>query len=83
MSDNATKNGSNTNAPKNPGNFANDPQRAAEAGRQGGMAAQRNGNAHRLTDAERSRGGSNSGGNFKHDPDRASEAGQTGGSSRS
>lgn len=62
------------------GNFKNDPDRAVDAGRKGGEAAQKSGHAHQLTDEERSEGGSNSGGNFKNDPDRASEAGKIGGS---
>ena len=65
----------------NPGNFKNDPSRAAAAGRKGGMAAQRSGNAHRLTNKERSQGGSKSSGNFKNNPNRASKAGQKGGRS--
>ncbi|NTU74425.1 hypothetical protein HGB07_09940, partial [Candidatus Roizmanbacteria bacterium] len=46
------------------GNFANDPQKASEAGQKGGKAAQQSGNAHQLTEEERSEGGQNSGGNF-------------------
>jgi hypothetical protein len=39
-------------------NFANrDPEEVSELGRVGGLIAQRSGNAHRLTDTERSRGG--------------------------
>lgn len=77
MGDNSNK---GTSADQNPGNFANDPQRASEAGHKGGRAAQQSGNAHELTSDERSEGGSNSGGNFANDPERASEAGQMGGS---
>jgi general stress protein YciG len=62
------------------GNFANDPQKASEAGEKGGRSAQQSGNAHELTSEERSEGGSNSGGNFANDPQRASEAGMKGGS---
>lgn len=62
------------------GNFANDPKRAGEAGSKGGQASQRSGNAHQLTDEERSLGGSMSSGNFANDPARASEAGRKGGS---
>ena len=51
-----------------------------ELGHKGGKAAQANGHAHRLTDEERSMGGSNSGGNFKNNPWRASQAGKIGGS---
>jgi len=50
-----------------------------EIGSKGGQAAQQSGNAHKLSDEERSRGGSNSGGNFANDPERASEAGKKGG----
>lgn len=47
---------------------------------EGGVAAQQSGHAHKLTEDERSKGGSNSGGNFKNDPGRAAEAGRKGGS---
>ena len=62
------------------GNFANDPQRASEAGSKGGEAAHQSGNAHQLNDEDHSLGGSNSSGNFANDPQRASEAGKIGGS---
>jgi uncharacterized protein len=62
------------------GNFANDPQRASEAGQKGGQAVQQSGNAHELTEEDRGKGGSMSGGNFANDPQRASEAGKKGGS---
>ncbi len=51
-----------------------------QIGSKGGQKAQQSGNAHELTDKERSEGGSHSGGNFKNDPLRASEAGKKGGS---
>lgn len=39
-------------------NFANrDPEEVSELGRVGGLVAQRSGRAHKLTRAERSRGG--------------------------
>lgn len=72
--------GQNQGQQNNPGNFANDRQKASEAGRKGGQAAQQSGNAHQLTDEDRSKGGSMSGGNFANDPERASEAGRKGGS---
>ncbi|MGH7204285.1 MAG: general stress protein [Candidatus Levyibacteriota bacterium] len=58
-----------------------DPEEHAKAGHKGGKAAQDSGNAHDLTDEERSEGGSHSGGNFKNDPQRASDAGRQGGQS--
>ncbi|MFA4887824.1 MAG: KGG domain-containing protein [Candidatus Nanoarchaeia archaeon] len=48
-----------------------------EIGHKGGVAAQRKGTAHKLTDEERSKGGSRSGGNFKFDRERAAEAGRS------
>ena len=48
---------------KNPGNFANDPKKASEAGRSGGQR----------------QGKENNPGNFANDPDKASEAGRAGG----
>jgi len=47
----------------NPGNFANDRQRAAEAGRKGGQ----------------NQGKANNPGNFANDRERASQAGRKGG----
>lgn len=46
------------------GNFAEDKQKASEAGKKGGKSS----------------GGSGSGGNFKNDREKASEAGKKGGS---
>ncbi len=40
------------------GQFTPGSSAAREAGREGGQAAQQSGNAHRLTDQERSEGGS-------------------------
>ena len=57
-----------------------DPEHMSEIGKKGGQAAQQSGHAHRLTDEERSRGGTMSGGNFANDPLRAREAGRKGGS---
>jgi uncharacterized protein len=62
------------------GNFANDPQRASQAGQKGGQSQGQQGNASNLSDEDKSRGGSMSGGNFANDPQRASEAGKKGGS---
>ncbi len=62
------------------GEMSSSEQDMSELGRKGGQAAQKSGNAHELTQEERSRGGSESGGNFKNDPERASEAGKKGGS---
>src|SRR3954464_6364453 len=52
------KGGQSQGAQNNPANFANDPQKASEAGQKGGRAAQQSGNAHELTEEERSEGGS-------------------------
>ena len=57
-----------------------DEETRSRVARVGGVAAQQSGHAHRLTDKERSKGGSNSGGNFKNNPSRAAEAGRKGGS---
>lgn len=67
---------------KNPGNFANNPQRAAAAGRKGGRMSGGNfaNNPQRAAEAGR-KGGKASGGNFANDPKRAAEAGRKGGRS--
>lgn len=67
---------------KNPGNFANNPQRAAAAGRKGGRVSGGNfaNNPQRAAEAGR-KGGRASGGNFANDPKRAAEAGRKGGRS--
>lgn len=67
-------------AEHNPGNFANDPQKASEAGRKGGQHS--GGNFAR--DPQRAaeaghKGGQHSSGNFAQDPQRAAEAGRKGG----
>ncbi|NWO10764.1 general stress protein [Chromohalobacter salexigens] len=66
------------------GNFANDPGRAAEAGRKGGQASPTNfkHDPGRAAEAGR-KGGRQSPGNFKQDTDRAREAGRKGGRQRS
>ncbi len=51
----------------NPGNFANNPERAAEAGRKGGQHSHGGGGAEHNP------------GNFANDPERAAEAGRKGG----
>lgn len=58
------------------GNFANDPERASEAGKKG--AQSRTGEEHGSAEANDSikSGGS---GSFANDPERASEAGRKGG----
>lgn len=61
------------------GQASSQKQDMSALGSKGGRAAQESGNAHQLTEAERSRGGSASGGNFANDPQRASEAGRKGG----
>jgi uncharacterized protein len=62
----ASKGGQSQGKENNPGNFANDPARAAEAGRKGGE----------------SQGRENNPGNFANDPARAAAAGRSGGQSR-
>ncbi|HEX7017614.1 MAG TPA: hypothetical protein VF209_01770 [Patescibacteria group bacterium] len=57
-----------------------DSQKHAQVGAKGGRAAQQSGNAHQLTDEERSRGGQNSPGQFQEGSQRAREAGRKGGS---
>ena len=62
----ASKGGHSQGKDNNPGNFANDPSRAAAAGRKGGE----------------SQGRENNPGNFANDRHKASEAGRVGGQSR-
>ena len=60
------------------GNFANDPQRASEAGKKGGQHSH-GGSQHQSEGSkpgESQRGGSS---NFANDPEKASEAGRKGG----
>ncbi|WP_246376242.1 con-10 family general stress protein [Gluconacetobacter aggeris] len=57
----------------NPGNFAQDHERAAEAGRKGGQ------HSHGGTAAHGSGNPEHKGGNFADDPERAAEAGRKGG----
>lgn len=68
------------NQNQNPGNFANNPKRAAEAGRKGGQASGGNfaNNPQRAAEAGR-KGGQASSGNFANNPQRAAEAGRKGG----
>ena len=65
---------------QNPGNFANNPSRAAEAGRKGGQMSAGNfaNNPERAAEAGR-KGGQASSGNFANNPERAAEAGRKGG----
>jgi uncharacterized protein len=63
------------------GNFANDPEKASEAGRKGGQhshqgSGQSDKSQHGGSGSEHRRGGS---GNFANDPEKASEAGRKGG----
>ncbi|WP_447554232.1 general stress protein [Vreelandella sp. EE22] len=60
------------------GNFANDPQRAAQAGKKGGDATSASHDKEFYEDNGQ-KGGQESGGNFANDPERASEAGKKGG----
>lgn len=68
------------NANTNPGNFANDREKASEAGHKGGQMSGGNfkNDPERASEAGH-KGGQASGGNFKNDPERASEAGHKGG----
>lgn len=54
----ASQGGQSQGQQNNPGNFANDLERASEAGQKGGEASQQSGNAHKLTQEEQSEGGS-------------------------
>ena len=47
-----SKGGQSQGQDNNPGNFANDPQKASEAGHKGGTAAQQSGHAHELTEEQ-------------------------------
>jgi general stress protein YciG len=58
------------------GNFANDPQRASEAGKKGGERSHSGAQHEQSSEGGRSQQG---GGNFADDPKRASEAGKKGG----
>jgi general stress protein YciG len=55
------------------GNFANDPQRASDAGKKGGQHS--HGSQQQQSGNPQQQGG----GNFADDPQRASEAGRKGG----
>lgn len=66
------------------GNFANDPERASEAGQKGGQVGGQRSSGNFANDPERAsqagqKGGQQSGGNFANDPQKASQAGQKGG----
>ncbi len=66
---------------QNPGNFANDREKAAEAGHKGGQHSGGNfKNDHERAAEAGQKGGQASGGNFKNDHERAAEAGHKGGS---
>jgi general stress protein YciG len=69
-----------TTGKDNPGNFANDPERASEAGQKGGEHS--HGGGRQSNDASPSSGGgqgNSRGGNFANDKEKASEAGKKGG----
>jgi hypothetical protein len=72
------------------GNFANDPQKASEAGRKGGQHSHQGGSQSKTGPSEKSggqeeqadeSGGAQQGGSrtFANDPEKASEAGRKGG----
>jgi uncharacterized protein len=63
-------------AEKNPGNFANDREKAAQAGKTGGEHSH-GGGSH--SGGSHSGGSSGSQGNFGQDREKASEAGRKGG----
>jgi general stress protein YciG len=66
-------------ANSNPGNFANDKEKASEAGHKGGQTS--HGTSASSHDRETDHKGSHSsGGNFAQDREKASEAGRKGGS---
>jgi general stress protein YciG len=65
-------------ADQNKGNFANDRQRASEAGQKGGQASP-GGMENRQSSQSSGKTGQQSGGNFANDPSRATEAGRKGG----
>ena len=67
----------NSNRSNNPGNFANDHERAVQAGQKGGQASSGN---QRDSGSNSSRNASSgNSGNFANDRERASEAGRKGG----
>ena len=67
-------------AANNPGNFANDPARAAEAGQKGGQHSHASTTpTPEKTKAATHAKGSHTSGNFADDPKRAAEAGRKGG----
>ena len=57
------------------GNFANDPKRAAEAGRKGGRRSHSNQHSQASDEDKRQQGG----GNFADDPKRAGQESKKGG----
>jgi general stress protein YciG len=71
------------------GNFANDPERASEAGKKGGeqshgggsqQSGSQSGGSSQQGGSQSETGGSRGGsGNFANDPEKASEAGKKGG----
>jgi uncharacterized protein len=65
-------------ADQNKGNFANDRQRASEAGQKGGQMSQ-GGMENRQGSQSSGKTGQQSGGNFANDPSRAAEASRKGG----
>jgi general stress protein YciG len=68
---------------ENRGNFANDRERASQAGQKGGQSTQGGSGSRQGTQSSgktgQQTGGQHSGGNFANDPQRASEAGRKGG----
>jgi general stress protein YciG len=68
---------------QNRGNFANDRERASQAGQKGGQASHGGSEDRQRTQSGgktgQQMGGQHSGGNFANDRERASEAGRKGG----
>ena len=61
------------------GNFANDPQRASEAGKKGGQQSQGSGSQKDMGQKESGNPQRGGAGSFANDPAKASEAGRKGG----
>lgn len=53
----ASKGGQSQGQENNPGNFANDPQRASEAGKKGGQSSSQGGSSQQSSDEDEKGGG--------------------------
>jgi general stress protein YciG len=65
----------------NPGNFANDREKASQAGQKGGQSSGGRQQSNEGNRSATSGQGSGSGGNFAQDKEKASQAGRKGGES--